>query len=68
MHVNSRGRRLAAVAVAVTTATFLAACGGDDRDSGSGDEPITLTVDVFGQFGYDDLYKQYEASHPNVFP
>ncbi|MDQ7907803.1 extracellular solute-binding protein [Phytohabitans sp. ZYX-F-186] len=66
MHVNSRGRRFAAVAVAVTTATLLAACGGDDGDSGSGDGPITLTVDVFGQFGYEELYKQYEASHPNV--
>jgi cellobiose transport system substrate-binding protein len=66
MHVNSRGRRLAAVAVAVTTATLLAACGSDDGDTGSGDGPITLTVDVFGQFGYEELYKEYMASHPNV--
>ena len=27
---------------------------------------ITLTIDVFGDFGYHDLYKQYEASHPGI--
>ena len=29
-----------------------------------GDSETTLTVDVFGQFGYEELYQQYEASHP----
>ena len=27
---------------------------------------ITLRVSLFGDFGYHDLYKQYEASHPNI--
>jgi cellobiose transport system substrate-binding protein len=27
---------------------------------------ITLTVSLFGDFGYHDLYTQYEASHPGV--
>ena len=27
---------------------------------------ITLTIDVFGDFGYHDLYAQYEASHPGI--
>ena len=27
---------------------------------------ITLTIDVFGDFGYHDLYTQYEASHPGI--
>jgi cellobiose transport system substrate-binding protein len=27
---------------------------------------ITLTIDVFGDFGYHALYKQYEASHPGI--
>ncbi|MFD0854579.1 ABC transporter substrate-binding protein, partial [Actinomadura adrarensis] len=40
------------------------ACG-DDGDEGSSGQ-ITLTVDVFGEFGYEQLYKQYEASHPNI--
>src|SRR5581483_6537746 len=29
-------------------------------------DTVTLTVDVFGDFGYKDLYKQYEAAHPGV--
>src|SRR5207248_2719594 len=27
---------------------------------------ITLTIDVFGDFGYHDLYTQYQASHPGI--
>jgi len=27
---------------------------------------VTLTIDVFGDFGYHDLYAQYEASHPGI--
>jgi cellobiose transport system substrate-binding protein len=27
---------------------------------------ITLTIDVFGDFGYHDLYQQYEAAHPGI--
>ncbi|MFG3598711.1 ABC transporter substrate-binding protein [Micromonospora chersina] len=59
-------RRLAAVALVATTALLGAtACGGGD-DEAAADGPVTLTVDVFGQFGYDELYKEYMASHPNV--
>ena len=29
-------------------------------------ETITLRVDLFGDFGYHDLYKQFEAAHPNI--
>jgi cellobiose transport system substrate-binding protein len=29
-------------------------------------EEVTLTVSLFGDFGYHDLYKQYEAAHPGV--
>jgi cellobiose transport system substrate-binding protein len=44
-----------------------AACGGgDDKKKDSGSGPVTLTVDTFGEFGYEQLYKQYEASHPGV--
>ncbi len=47
------------------------ACGssGPAADSDASSDPnekITLTVDVFGQFGYEELYKQYQASHPNI--
>lgn len=58
-------RRLAAVALATATVFATVACGSDDQES-AGDGPITLTVDVFGQFGYEELYKEYMASHPNV--
>ncbi|MEH0935936.1 ABC transporter substrate-binding protein [Micromonospora psammae] len=58
-------RRLAAVALVATTALLgTAACGG--ADDAAQDGPITLTVDVFGQFGYEELYKEYMASHPDV--
>jgi cellobiose transport system substrate-binding protein len=29
-------------------------------------EPVTLTISLFGDFGYHDLYKQYEQTHPGV--
>jgi cellobiose transport system substrate-binding protein len=34
--------------------------------SGSGRDKVTLRVSLFGDFGYHDLYRQYEASHPNI--
>src|SRR5438105_3286419 len=34
--------------------------------SGRSHDNITLTVDVFGDFGYHDLYTQYQASHPGI--
>ena len=59
-------RRLAAVALVAATALLgTTACGGGDDDAAA-DGPITLTVDVFGQFGYADLYQGYMASHPGV--
>ncbi|MDO3703901.1 extracellular solute-binding protein [Micromonospora sp. C28SCA-DRY-2] len=58
-------RRLAAVALATASALLLTTgCGGDDAADDDG--TITLTVDVFGQFGYEQLYQEYMASHPGV--
>ncbi|MFC7548125.1 extracellular solute-binding protein [Plantactinospora sp. GCM10030261] len=58
-----RPRRWAAAALAATVAlTGISACG----DESAGDGTITLTVDVFSQFGYQDLYQQYMADHPNI--
>ncbi len=55
------GVGLAAVLVAAT------GCGGDDAGSNeSGGGTIALTVNVFGNFGYEELYKEFEASHPGV--
>ena len=60
------------VALALGLAAVLAAatgCGDDDDASagGGGDGgQVTLTVNVFGNFGYEDLYKEFQASHPNI--
>jgi cellobiose transport system substrate-binding protein len=57
------GLGLAAVLVAAT------GCGGDDDSpaaTGGGGDQVTLTVNVFGNFGYADLYKEFQASHPNI--
>lgn len=57
------GAGLAAILVAAT------GCGGDNGSAsagGGGGDKIALTVNVFGNFGYKDLYKQYEATHPNI--
>ena len=56
------GLGLAAVLVVAT------GCGGDDdaTDTASGGGNVDLTVNVFGNFGYEQLYKEFEASHPGV--
>lgn len=59
-----RGRIVLAtvlVAVAATVAAFVASTA-----SAKSHDNITLTVDVFGDFGYKDLYAQYMASHPGI--
>src|SRR5262244_780506 len=66
MGLSTRRRRLEAAmfAAAAVLAPLTACCSNIDTGNGK----ITLTVDIFGDqgFGYDDLYKQYEAAHPNV--
>lgn len=66
-----RGRtRLAAGALITAGVLVAAACGGggDEGDGGGGgsDEPITLTLDTFGNFGYEGLIEQYQSEHPNI--
>ncbi|TDD23608.1 extracellular solute-binding protein [Kribbella turkmenica] len=58
-------RTLAAAGAAVALLA-VAGCGGSNSDAGSADGTITLTVKTFSQFGYEELYKQFEASHPNI--
>ncbi len=38
--------------------------GGTDADAEA--ELVTLRVNVFGRFGYSELYREYENQHPNV--
>ncbi|MFY1634423.1 ABC transporter substrate-binding protein [Solwaraspora sp. WMMB335] len=63
MGANQRRRLVTATAAAVTVLVAATGCGGDDT---ADDGTITLTVDVFGQFGYEELYKQYEAENPGI--
>jgi cellobiose transport system substrate-binding protein len=45
----------------------LAACGSSGSSpSASSTEPVTLTINLFGDFGYKDLYAKYHEAHPNV--
>ena len=63
--MNRTQRIAAAAASALVVGVLAAGCGGSD-DKGSGDENVTLRVNLFGQFGYKDLYKKFEADHPGV--
>ena len=62
MHMN-RTRLAALVALTLATTATLSACGGGGDEAG---EAVTLRVSVFGNFGYEDLYKQFEKDHPGV--
>src|SRR5688572_4026507 len=60
-----RGRRILALALVVSTVagTGYAAT----TAAGKGQvESVTLTISLFGDFGYHDLYEQYEKAHPGV--
>jgi cellobiose transport system substrate-binding protein len=70
-------RLFALLAAAVAFAVVVAGCGGDDDDDAQGsgttsgeasDEPVTLSVGLFGTFGYQEagLYDEYMELHPNV--
>ncbi|HWB22551.1 MAG TPA: ABC transporter substrate-binding protein [Gaiellaceae bacterium] len=48
-------------AIAVILAGYVASTASAKRS-----ENVTLRVDLFGDFGYHELYKQFEAAHPGV--
>jgi cellobiose transport system substrate-binding protein len=59
-----RAAMLAALVVAVAAVVALGYVAQTAR--GSSRDTTTLHVALFGDFGYHDLYKQYEAAHPNI--
>lgn len=68
-HRGARGRtRLTAAGLAALLGTSLLAGCADDSGSGSEDGQVTVTIGVFGVFGYKQagLYDEYEKLHPNV--
>jgi cellobiose transport system substrate-binding protein len=70
MRVNMRRGRVGALAIVLYAALAAAtACSSDDgknNGSNASNEKITLNVDDFGTFGYQELYKQFESQHPNI--
>jgi ABC-type glycerol-3-phosphate transport system substrate-binding protein len=63
--MTDRHRRRTVLAAALAgVLTAISGCGG--ASEGSGSDGITLTVKTFSQFGYEELYRQYEASHPGI--
>lgn len=63
-------RATARLGAVVLTGALLAACGSSaspDSSDGAGGN-VTLTVDLFGSFGFKEagLYEEYQKLHPNV--
>jgi cellobiose transport system substrate-binding protein len=60
-----RFRLVRPLTVALAAAVLLTACGTNGGGAGS-NGTVTLTINLFGNFGYKDLYAQYEKDHPNI--
>jgi cellobiose transport system substrate-binding protein len=72
--MSSRKRWIRAAAVGAVGAALLAACGGSDdtasptstSSSSASNEPVTLKVAFWGQFGFEGLQAAYKKIKPNV--
>lgn len=63
MSFSRRTKAAAALAGVSAVALITAGCAsGPTEPSG----PITLTISTFGNFGYENLLKEYEAAHENI--
>jgi len=61
------GKVLAVTAALAVTAGFATACGDSNEAGGTTpDGKIELVVATFNEFGYEELFKEYEATHPNI--
>nr|RZI36355.1 putative arabinose-binding protein [Cryobacterium sp. SO1] len=54
------------VAGAASFALVLSGCSADAGSEQSTDKNVKLTVATFNEFGYDDLFAEYEKANPNV--
>src|SRR5512132_2459774 len=59
-------RRVTSLAAAVIVLGLCATAVVASTASGGSQATITLRVGLFGDFGYHDLYAQYEKTHPNI--
>ncbi|GAA2378879.1 ABC transporter substrate-binding protein [Dactylosporangium salmoneum] len=62
-HIRTRARTLIGLILAGAGVLAASAC---SEAISAPERKITLTVDTFGKFGYDELFRQYERSHPGV--
>jgi cellobiose transport system substrate-binding protein len=62
---DTRSRRKALLAFVVLAAVVGAGFSASTA-AGKSRDNVTLTVDVFGDFGYKDLYAQYMKAHPGI--
>ncbi|HZX05399.1 ABC transporter substrate-binding protein [Kribbella sp.] len=58
--------RTAAGLLAGAALLIVAACSGGTGTTAADAPKIELTVATFNEFGYADLYAEYEAQHPNI--
>ena len=63
---SGRMRVIAAVAAAGLLAAGCGSQGGGASAGPQGDEKITLSLNLFGNMGFKELYTEYEAAHPNI--
>lgn len=66
MRLRHSSRPWKSLAVLLAVAAVVAAGAVASTATAKSNETITLRVGLFGDFGYRDLYKQFEASHPNI--
>jgi cellobiose transport system substrate-binding protein len=71
--MSSRKRWIRAAAVGAIGASLLAACGGSDdpatsstTSSTASNEPVTLKVAFWGEFGFEQLQAAYKKEKPNI--
>lgn len=66
--LRRRRRGTATLGLGLVAVLLAATACGDDTDSAGGESggDVNLTVNVFGNFGYEQLYREFEASHPGV--
>jgi cellobiose transport system substrate-binding protein len=58
---------LKALLTCASVLTLVAACGGEsEAPPAASSGPVDLTIATFTEFGYEDLLKEYEQTHPNI--
>jgi cellobiose transport system substrate-binding protein len=63
---RGRLRRTAAVALALVTAAGVTTACSKSDDGGTANGKTKLVVQTFGQFGYEQAVKDYEAANPDI--